>query len=162
MQNSVSLDRCEKEIMAGKGQGLLGALRIGKALEIVSDGNLWVQVGAKSFDSYVSNTHGFSRSTAYNMISVARYFGPLLLADPSLQTVDPSRLVKLLPLVTEENKEELLHMAANVPDAAGFDANLRNKKGKTAPDECSHPDGYVPFLEKCPICEHKRKIKQAV
>ena len=162
MNQSVSLDRCEKEIMAGKGQGLLGALRIGKALEIVSDGNLWVQVGAKSFDSYVSNTHGFSRSTAYNMMSVARYFGPLLLADPSLQAVDPSRLVKLLPLIDENNKEELLHSAAQMPDARGFDNLIRSLQKKVCTDD-PHEHEFEPIpYEACKHCGLRRKIKQAV
>jgi len=159
MNQTVSLDRCEREIMAGKGQGLLGAIRIGKSLDIINDGNLWVQVGAKSFEAYVSNTHGFSRSTAYNMMSVARYFGPLLLEDPSLQTVDVTRLIRLLPLVTAENKDDLLRDAALIPDARGFENQIRNRKGKVATDD-DHTHEFEPIpYEACVHCGLRRKIK---
>ena len=159
MEVAISLQRCEKQILEGKGDGLRGALRIGKALSIISEGNLWVQVGAKSFDQYVSTHHGFSRSTSYNMMAVSKYFGPELLADPSLMTIDPTRLIRLLPLVTESNKLDLLHDAAQIPDAKGFENQLRNKRGKVGTDECDHPDGFKPVeYEVCPHCNLKRKV----
>lgn len=157
MNQVVSLDQHEKAIQRGKGKGLEGALMIGKALKAIQDGNLYLQVGAKSFDKYVQDHHGFSRSTAYNMIKVFKYFGPPLLADPSLQSVDPTRLVRLLPLITESNKMDLLHMAVTVPDEKGFSNNLRNKKGKTATDDPhEHLWEPIPF-EQCKTCGLRRK-----
>ena len=159
MNELVSIDRYEKQIQGAKGKCLEGALIIGKALLAIKEGNLYLSVGAKTFEHYAEQTHGISRSSAYNYIGVYKYFGPLLLADPSLQAVDPSRLIRLLPLIDETNKEDLLHMAASVPDEKGFSNNIRNRKGKVATDECDHPDGFDPVgYEVCRHCNLKRKV----
>jgi len=159
MQLIQSLDVLEKKIISGKAKGLEGALQIGIALEKIKENNMYLAAGSKTFEQYVENTHGFSRSSAYNFINVARYFGPLLLADPSLQTVDPSRLVKLLPLITEVNKEELLHSAAQMPDARGFDNLIRSLQKKVCTDD-PHEHDFVPInIEQCSVCGLRRKVK---
>ena len=159
MNISLNLDSCEKQIQNGKLKGTIGALQIGKALLAINEGNLWAGSGAKNFESYVSQAHGFSRSTAYNLMSIYFEFGQQLLADPSLQTIDTTRLIRLLPFTENHDKETLLHSAAQIPDTAGWENNLRNMRGKVGTDECCHPEGFKPVgYEVCPICNQRRKV----
>jgi hypothetical protein len=164
MEIAHKLDYYEKSIATGKRSGLMGAIQIGMALERIREGGLWVETGAKSFEKYASAAHGFGRSTCYNLISVAVKFGKHILADPSLQSIEPTRLIRLLPHVQEldgqSNVEDLLHSAAQIPGAQAFDDTLRNMSGKVATDECSHSDGFKPFLERCPSCQKTRRFKE--
>jgi hypothetical protein len=156
MQLAQRLDVLEKQILSGKRAGLLGGIQIGGALNQINEGNLWLETDAKSFVKYVQDTHGFGRSSAYNLMGIAKTFGKHILADPSLQSIEPTRLVRLLPFVDESNQLDLLHEAATVPSAQAFDDNLRNRKGKVATDECGHPV-WEPWLEICPKCRKTRK-----
>lgn len=157
----VSLETLEKEITEGRKRGLLGALQIGRALKRIQEGNLFLTEGCENFPQYCEKTWGFKRSTCYNLIAVYVTWGQAILANPEFQGVDPSRLVRLLPLTTEENKSELLHDAVFIPDASGFENNIRNRKGEVATDD-EHEHSYVPWLERCTVCKHSRKIKEGV
>lgn len=158
MEIAKGLDTYEKQIVAGRRAGLLGAIQIGAALDKIRDGNLWVTTGAKSFEKYVQSTFGFSRSSAYNMMSIAIKFGQYILADQSLQSIEPTRLIRLLPFVDESNQLDLLHQASQIPDAQGFDNQLRNMKGKVATDD-PHEHDWLPWLERCEVCHKTRKFK---
>jgi len=158
MEIAKNLDTLEKEITAGKRRGLLGAIQIGMALEAIRAGNLWLNTGAKTFDKYVSGAHGFSRSTSYNLMAVATKFGRHILEDPSLQGVDVTRLIRLLPHVEASNSLDLLHQAAMIPDAQGFNDQLRNMDGKVATDD-PHEHSFLPWLERCEVCHKTRKFK---
>ena len=159
----VSLEKYEAEISEGKKRGLLGALQIGRALSRIQEGNLFLSDGCDNFAVYCEKTHGIKRSTAYNMISVYTTWGQAILANPEFQSVDPTRLIRLLPLIEKEDKDELLRDAVFIPDAAGFNNNLRNRAGKVGTDECSHPDGFEPIgYEVCPRCRLRRKVKEGV
>jgi hypothetical protein len=160
MEIAKSLDVYEKQIVAGRRAGLLGAIQIGAALEDIRSGNLWINTGAKSFEKWASSAHGFGRSTIYNLISVATKFGKHILADPSLQSIEPTRLIRLLPHVQEldgqSNVEDLLHSAAQIPGAQAFEDTLRNMSGKVATDD-PHDHTWEPWLEICPKCRKTRK-----
>lgn len=156
----VSLQSLEEEISKGKKHGLIGALQIGRSLDKIQDGNLWMPTGCKSFWKYAEQVHGFGRSTTYNLCAVYRTFGEKILQNQELQSIEPTRLIRLLPYTTESNCVGLLHQAAMIPDVAGFDANLRNLQKKIAPDQCNHPEGFVPVgYEVCKICGQRRKCK---
>jgi hypothetical protein len=167
MELAKKLDQYEKSISAGKRAGLMGAIQIGMALEAIRSGNLWLHTGAKSFEKWAAAAHGFGRSSCYNLISVATKFGKYILADASLQSIEPTRLIRLLPHVQElegqSNVEDLLHQAAQIPGAQAFDDTLRNMAGKVATDECSHWDKtnelttWEPWLERCSVCHKTRK-----
>ena len=157
----VNLDRYEKEIVAGKRRGLLGAIQIGMALGKIREGNLWANTGAKSFEKYVSAAHGFSRSTSYNLMAVAVKFGRHILADSSLQSIEPTRLIRLLPFVQEldgqSNAEDLLHQAAQIPGAQAFEDQVRNLAGKTATDD-PHTHDFQPInIMVCSVCGLRKK-----
>ena len=154
----LKLSDLEAEIAQGKKRGLLGALQIGRALAKIHEGNLFLSDGCDNFTQYAERVHGFKRSTAYNMISVYQTWGQAILANPEFQSVDPTRLIRLLPLTTEENKEELLRDAVFVPDKAGFENQLRNRAGKVATDD-PHTHSWQPIpWEQCSICKQRRKV----
>ena len=159
MNIALRLADYEKEISEAKRGGVLSFLRIGKALHAINQGDLW-QGQASSFSSYVESALGFRRSWAYSMISVWQVWGTQLLEAPDLQSVEITRLVKLLPLTTDENKEELLHTAAHIPDVAGFENNLKNLRGKKGTDECTpdHRFQVVSFWQ-CELCGLRKKTE---
>ena len=156
----VTLENYEAEISEGKKRGLLGALQIGRALSRIQSGNLFLSDGCDNFAAYCEKTHGIKRSTAYNMISVYTTWGQKILDNPEFQSVDPSRLIRLLPLTTEVNAEDLLLDAACIPDAAGFENNLRNRRGEVGTDQCDEHDFRpIPWTQ-CSKCGLRRKIKE--
>jgi len=162
MELAKSLDFYEKQIKSGVRAGLLGAIHIGIALKRIKDDNLWVTSGSRNFEKYVSSSHGFSKSTTYNMISVAEKFGKHILEDPSLQSIEPTRLIRLLPFVDDSNPLDLLHQAAQIPDAQGFDNQLRNLGGKTGTDD-PHEHAWESInIEQCSICKLRRKVKDVI
>lgn len=158
MKRVHNLEEWEQEIATAKKSGILSFLRVGRALCAINADNLWQPV-APTFPAYVENSHGIKRSWAYSLIDIWNMWGEHLLGDPSLQQVEVTRLSKLLPLATAENREELLHMAASVPDARGFEDNLRNLKGKTATDDPHEHDFRLIGIEQCSICGLKRRVK---
>uniref|UniRef100_A0A6M3LS74 Uncharacterized protein n=1 Tax=viral metagenome TaxID=1070528 RepID=A0A6M3LS74_9ZZZZ len=157
MNIALRLADYEKEISEAKRGGVLSFLRIGKALHAINQGDLW-QGQASSFSSYVENSLGLKRSWAYSLINVWQVWGQQLLAAPDLQSVEITRLVKLLPLTTDENKEELLHAAAHIPDVRGFENNLKNLRGKKGTDECDHNFQVVSFWQ-CELCGLRKKTE---
>jgi hypothetical protein len=75
------------------------------------------------------------------------------------EVCDVTRLIKLLPLTTEENRDELFEMACHIPDAKGFDANIRNLRGKLAPDDPhTHEFEPIPYAV-CVHCKQRVPIK---
>jgi hypothetical protein len=158
MEKALTLHDYEMEIQKAKQGGAISFLRIGRALAGIQESGVWRSV-APTFECYAEQCQGFKRSWAYSLIAVFHNFDAQLTADAGLQTVDVTRLVKLLPVVTPENTEELLHAAANIPDIKGFENQIRNLTGKVASDQCSHPQGFTPVgYEVCPICNLKRKM----
>ena len=160
MEPTIGIEKHEKDINDGKKAGLIGALKIGRALKAINEGNLWLPF-APTFESYCSQAHGFQKSSAYNLMALWSTWGDYLVSHPELQVLEPTRLVKLLPHATEENKEELLHMAAEIPDYKGFENNLRNLQGKTGTDDPHEHDWVSIQMERCEICGLRRKVEHA-
>jgi len=158
----LKLEDLEKEISDGRRRGLLGALQIGRALKRIQEGNLFLTDGCDTFPAYCEKTWGFRRSSAYNFIAVYQTWGQAILANPEFQSVDPTRLIRLLPLIEKEDKDELLRDAVFIPDKAGFEANIRNRQGKAAPDQCEeHTWEPIPY-QQCTVCGLRRKLKEGV
>ena len=147
----VSLDRWEKQIQIAKGDGIRSALLIGQALQAISEGSLWRQTPAKNFGDYVEKTHGFKRSWAFAVIGVWKEWGDILSGLPSLSP-DVTRLVRLLPYTTEENRLELLHIAAEIPDVRAFDNVIRELQGKTTTDACVEHVWELIHYKRCTVC----------
>lgn len=156
MMQVVSLDTYEKEIRQGKKAGLLGAIHIGRALCAIQEGNLWLGL-AKNFWKYCEQAHGFGKSTCYNLCAVYKAFGEKILADPSLQSIEPTRLIRLLPFVDDSNPVDLLNQAAHIPDALGFENQIRNMKNLTGTDDPHEHDFQPVNIQQCKICGLRRK-----
>jgi hypothetical protein len=159
------LRELEKSISSGKKDSVLGFLRIGQALSKIKELDLWRFSEAESFSSYMEKVQGIKRSWGYALLGVAETFGPMLdlTSGGSSLSVNPdtpdiTRLVRLLPHITEENKEELYHLATNTP-AKAFEDSMRNLKGKVAtddPHECIWEP--IPYLQ-CSVCGQKRRLE---
>lgn len=156
MKKTHSLSEHEKEIEAGKRGGVLSFLRIGRALSAIQAGDLWQPI-APSFSIYVENVHGIKRSWAYSLVKIWQTFGQPLLDTAEFQQIEVTRLVQLLPLTTEENKMELLHEAAQVPDVRGWENQLRNRKNLVATDDPHDCDFQSVNWEYCIICGKRRR-----
>ena len=133
-----------------------GFLSAGKHLMIIKQKGLYRAEGnhAVSFVYWCENELGIGKSTAYQLIGVYEKFGDLLGRDEFKQ-IDYTRATLLLPLVTDKmtlsEREDLLHMAAH-QTPTGFKNNVKNLRGETATDECSHPDDQQESWQKCRTC----------
>jgi len=157
MELALTLEKWEKDIQEGRNMGLIGFLKIGRAISAIHDGNLYLTAGCRNIEEYGEKVHGLRKSSIYNAMSIWETWGTYILAHPELQGVDPTRLVRLLPLIDGKDHHELLHMAATVPDAKAFENNIKNLNGKPGTDECKH--AYRPIqMEKCAHCNHLRKV----
>ena len=157
----VKLEDLEKEISEGRRRGLLGALQIGRALKRINENNLFLVAECKDIVQYSEKVWGFKRSSCYNLIAIYETWGQAILANPEFQAVDPTRLIRLLPLIESEDKDELLRDAVFIPDKAGFEANIRNRRGSIAPDQCENHSFQPIGIEQCTVCGLRRKIKEA-
>jgi hypothetical protein len=91
-------------------------------------------------------------------MAVYEKFGLIMAADPTLLEVEPTRLIRLLPIInTPEQVEEAVHFAAT-SNAQDFDNHLRMITGKQPTDD-GHEHEYEPWL-KCRTCN--KFIKEAV
>jgi len=150
------LSECETAISNGKKDSVLGFLKIGQALAEIRDNDLWRFSPAKNFVEYMESVQNIKRSWGYALIGVFEALGPPEALIEDFKTLDVTRCVRLLPHFTEENKSELLHMAINTP-AAAFDANVRNLKGKAAPDDPHECDFEIIQFRQCKICNLRVK-----
>ena len=110
-------------------------LLIGETLRILKEG-LWEQMGSHiaHFDAFLREIR-IGRSTAYNCMAIAEHYGEYIKSNKL--DADYTRLVALLPLTTEDNKEEWLAKASTLT-SDDFDDEIRGAKGKTIRGECSH------------------------
>jgi hypothetical protein len=150
------LRELEKSISSGKKDSVLGFLRIGQALSKIKELDLWRFSEAESFSSYMEKVQGMKRSWGYALISVFESFGPLIDTNQDLQCIDVTRCVRLLPHVTKDNADELLHMGA-VVDTKGFENNLKNLAGKVATDDPHDHVFQLVQFQQCTICGQKTK-----
>lgn len=146
----------KQAVIEGIIEGKRGWLRAGKELMIIKQKRLYRLEGhhATSFAYWVENELGISKASAYQMIDIYNRLGELLLCKDYID-VDYSKAALLLPLLTDkttlQEKEDLLSMA-KTQSVRGLKDNIRNKSGKTATDECLHPDGRQEPWNKCLNC----------
>lgn len=154
MEKALTLHDWEKEWDKGNAYGLAGALTIGKAATAINDGDLW-GTKANSFKEYIQMERGYGYSQVSNFMLMYKETNNFFLAHPELNNTLPTRVIQLLPHLTESNKEELLNSAALIPDARGWSNTIRKLRKLTPSDECSHK--WEPW-EHCTSCPAKRKI----
>lgn len=135
------------EIRQAQFQTIKGFLIIGRNLDIIQASKLWRDYGShlENFDMFIKEL-GFKHATAFNYIRIWRTFG----AYKNLYELpDYYRLVKLLPVVNEENKEEWI-AKAKMLTASDFNDEVEIAKGKTSQEDCSHEKKELYY--NCKLC----------
>jgi hypothetical protein len=125
-------------IEEGKAQASSGFLLIGSALSLVLREKLWVN-SHKDFGEYCTSVN-ISRSYAYKLAKIWDRFGE------KARQIEPSRLLKLLPLELED-EGEILEQARELNPGAWRD-RLRELGGETPTDDCDHAT-LVSVCSKC-------------
>ena len=135
------------EIKNAQHQTVKGFLILGKNLDIIQKEKLWRDYGShlENFGMFIKEL-GFKHATAFNYIRIWRTFG----AYKNLYELpDYYRLVKLLPVVNEENKEEWLGKAKMLT-ANDFNDEIQIAKGKISQEDCSHEEKEMYY--NCKLC----------
>jgi len=141
------LDEVTKEIHACILEGTRRFLMIGKLLKQVQDDNIWQasSCDCHSFLEWAEKEIRWKRAQVYNAMAVFERFGSLMAADQSLLEIEPTRLIRLLPL---PDAVEHLHDAATLT-AGDFENHLKMATGKQPTDICEHE--YEPW-QRCKTC----------
>lgn len=84
-------------------------LEAGAIFKQVRDNKLYKVEGYETFESYVADM-GYERSTAYKMILVYEKFGNVD-SNQQIAEIGWTKLAKVAPKVTEDNKEKMLEIA---------------------------------------------------
>lgn len=159
MEVAKNLNKWENDIEKGKMHKGIGEIYIGRALENINKGNMWIQTGCKTFVEYVEKTHGYKKSMAYQMIDTWRNWGEDIIKNPEFQKVIMTRLYQALSVVNDSNRLEILHDAVFIPDKQGWENQLRNRKGEVGTDDEHEHDWQPVNIEQCSICKLRRKVK---
>jgi len=130
-------------------------LIIGKCLSSISSQELWKGYGEhlETFDDFLKDIV-IPKSTGHHYMRIWDKFGEYLSANGL--AIPTRRLIKLLPIATEENKEELLHKA-EILNEVDFNKELQEEKG-IIPDECEHPLDQRQYFYQCKRCLRWVKI----
>lgn len=130
-------------------------LVIGQILDRVESEKLYLYYGQhiETFDNFLREVR-MGRATAYNCVRIWREFGEIL-KSKNLD-IEYFRLVRLLPVVEADNKEDWLNKAQDL-DVKAFDDEIREAKGKVPTDSCNHT-GEKMYLERCMTCGKMRKV----
>ena len=137
-----------EEIKQAQSETVRGYLVIGRNLDIIQKENIWQYYGShlENFEMFLTEI-GFKHATAWNCIRIWRIFGTYKNLD-----VDYFRLVRLLPVVNEENKSEWIEKA-KVLTPNDFNDEIRIAKGKISQLDCQHPEEAREYYFKCKVCQ---------
>ena len=131
------------------------ALTIGKCLSDIATNDLWKEYGShlENFDDFLKEIV-IPKSSGHHYMRVWEKFGEYLMANGLALPI--RRLIKLLPIATEENKEELLHKAEILSDA-DFSKEIAEEKGIV---DCEHPIEDRKYFYQCGRCKSWIKINK--
>lgn len=134
---------------------VLNFLEIGKILSELQQNGYWRYYGEhlENFNMFLTEI-GFKIATAWNYIRIWRVFGSY----KNLE-VNFFSLVKLLPVVNENNKDEWLEKAKNLTPN-DLNDEIRIAKGKISQLECQHPEEKRVYYFRCEICNKWIQIKK--
>lgn len=150
LKKSNQIFKLFQDIEQAKKGIILCIVKAGNALNEFQNNNNYRKFNeeAKTFMDFVINELKISYSTAYNWMSIAEEFGKLLTSN-AVGTSE-RKLVALLPVVTEENKEEWLFKATNLSDREFYE-EVREAKGKKTSKDCEHKEKEQ--WERCVECK---------
>ena len=145
-----------EEIKEAKRNTMKGFLVIGKDLDVIQREKIWQYYGShlENFEMFLTEI-GFKHATAWNCIRIWRIFGRY----KNLYEIDYFRLVRLLPIVNEENKGEWFEKAkVLIPN--DFNDEIRIAKGKVSQLDCKCPFEEQEFYTRCRICQKWKRRKK--
>jgi len=137
------------EIIDCKRDVLGNFMRLGGLLMAAQDNSRYRSYGEhiRIFDHFLREMD-IKKSTAYNAMAVKKEFFDVTKANRL--SIEPTRLVRLLPLrLNEEEKPEWLMKAADLPHTAFMDC-IRERQGKITTDACCHDEREA--WERCKTC----------
>ena len=110
-------------------------LRIGQALKLVRENELYKYMGNGGFETFgdfINNPEiGLKQSTAYLYIRVFEYYVERLQFSESVLIGYPlNRLMKLLPHLKKKSDEEAKELLTNIGNMTDFDYNIEVKEKK--------------------------------
>ena len=151
------LDQIVKEIQGCMVNEINAYLRKGELLHLINDSNYWQLSGAVTFREFCERELRMKSTACYDCIKVWKKFDKKLKEHPELSHVDQSRLVRMLPFVTDQNEDDLLHDAAML-DYNGFENSIRSLKGQTPTDDTLHSHDFdIISYKQCKVCGIKVK-----
>ena len=131
-----------------------GFLIMGDCLRTIKKEQLWRLDGtAASWRQWVEGELRISYSQAMRLIQVFEDAGRFLVK-PEFNGMDIYKVVLLLPFFegkTDEQKEELLHMASNCK-INDIKDNIRAMKGEPLQGECNHEEHESTLWNQCDNC----------
>ena len=144
------LDDLTKEIHVCILEGTRRFLRIGELLLQIDEENLWQHDDCShSFLEFCEKAIHWKKSQVYNAIAVYYTFGSVL--EGHLLDIEPTRLIRLLPIVhSKAEAETAVHEAATL-DVKGFDNLIRENQGKVPTDDLKHEHSWEPW-RRCSVC----------
>ena len=142
-----------QKINEAKRGTVINTLIIGKCLSEIAVNDLWKEYGShlETFDDFLKEIV-IPKSTGHHYMRVWEVFGEYLTANGL--AIPTRRLIKLLPIATEKNKEELLHKAEILSDA-DFSKEIAEEKGII---DCDHPEDQRQYFYQCKLCKQWVKI----
>jgi len=146
-----------QQIETAKKNMVGNCLIIGRCLSEIATNDLWKPYGdhLETFDDFLKEIV-IPKSTGHHYMRIWDKFGEYLSANGL--AIPTRRLIKLLPIATEENKEELLHKA-EILNEVDFNKELQEEKGII---DCKCPEEARQYFYQCKICKKWTKIEKPI
>lgn len=155
LQNkTIKLQKLMAEIEKYRASTILSILEIGKRWRQIRDEKLWAYMPEiKSFRYFIDKETAYSHGTVYNYIAIYDYYHD---DKKVLGLSEPTRLIKALPYITEENKETWLHKAI-VLNKNDYETEIRISKGQISQEDCEHQAQRI--IKVCRTCNKKLEVE---
>lgn len=133
------------------------------ALGFVDGGRILGEIQAQKlypkdegFYAFITDNVGLGRSTINDRVNAWKRFGTLILGNKEFQSIEPTKLRRLLPYVKdttpEEERLDLLY-AASTLSVKDLQAWLHERAGNTRlADTCTH-SGWLEKIVRCSRCK---------
>jgi len=153
MNQLIDISSLVQKIIEAKKRVIGGYLMLGKCLSYVDEHKKWKEYGdhLETFDDFLKEMV-IAKSTGHHYMNVWNTFGEYILSKGLVIPV--RKLIKLLPITTEENKEELLHKAEILSDS-DFNKEIAEEKGII---DCQCPEESRQYFYQCKSCKKWTKI----
>lgn len=131
-----------ERIRNGTQQIVMNYFLIGKNLCLIQEKHLWRYYGdhLRNFNDFLRDIH-LGQSTAYNCMAIWKRYGREVSSN-SLELPEYTRLVKILPVINEENKMEWLNKAS-VLEIKDLEDEVKIAKGRVSFLNCPHANTEI-------------------